>query len=158
MGDKTPSVAEFRASISYDPNTGEITRISGQRAGRVVGHHQPNGYLTITFRHRTYRFHRVAWALHTGGWPIGQIDHIDGVTTNNKWSNIRDVTAAVNSQNKREAYRNNQSKVQGATPMPTGEFMSRIFRNGRRVFLGVHPTAVAAGAAYQAAKVALDVP
>lgn len=158
MGDKTPSVAEFRAAFSYNPGTGEITRISGQRGGRVVGSVGHGGYLYLSHKDRGYLAHRVAWALHTGAWPIGQIDHRDGVTTNNRWGNIRDVTAAVNSQNKCRAYRNNQSKVQGATPMSTGEFMSRIFRNGRRIFLGVHPTAEAAGAAYQAAKMALDVP
>jgi len=156
MGDKTPSVAEFRAAFSYDPETGEITRISGQRAGKVVGSVGHGGYLYLTLGARTYLAHRVAWALHTGGWPIGQIDHRDGVATNNRWPNLRDVTAAVNSQNKRRAYRNNQAKVQGATPMPTGEFMARIFRNGQRIYLGVYPTADAAGEAYQAAKRALD--
>lgn len=43
--------------------------------------------------------HRLIWLLKTGRWPLEVIDHIDGVTTNNKWVNLRDVSRAENQKN-----------------------------------------------------------
>ena len=43
--------------------------------------------------------HRVAWALHYGEWPKGEIDHINGIKTDNRIENLRDVPHKENLHN-----------------------------------------------------------
>lgn len=53
------------------------TGVHGCRAGRIFG--------------QAHYAHRVAWALHHGGWPTDEIDHQDGDRANNRISNLREV-------------------------------------------------------------------
>lgn len=48
-----------------------------------------------------FRLHRVGWLLHYGFWPKDQIDHINGIRTDNRIGNLRDVTCAENHKNHR---------------------------------------------------------
>lgn len=43
--------------------------------------------------------HRVIWKLHSGKEPVGKIDHFNGDNFDNRWVNLRDVTASQNSKN-----------------------------------------------------------
>lgn len=59
-----------------------------------------------------WKAHRVAWLLHTGRWPEGQIDHEDGRKSNNIFTNLRDVPASENAKN-RKFYSANTSGFMG---------------------------------------------
>jgi len=52
-----------------------------------------------TFMRKTYAAHRVAWFLHHGAWPMGEIDHINGNAQDNRIANLRDVTHKENTRN-----------------------------------------------------------
>ncbi|MDH2092319.1 HNH endonuclease [Rhizobium pusense] len=43
--------------------------------------------------------HQVIWALQSGSWPAGEIDHINGIRTDNTWVNLRLTTKSGNCQN-----------------------------------------------------------
>jgi hypothetical protein len=45
----------------------------------------------------------LAWYLHHGHLPINLIDHIDGVRSNNRIDNLRDVTTQQNQWNHTKA-------------------------------------------------------
>ena len=70
------------------------------------------GY-NVTFLHgKPYKTHRIIWELNNG--PIEQdmqIDHIDGVTTNNKIENLRLVTNKENAENQKLAVNNTSGKI-----------------------------------------------
>lgn len=92
----------LRHLFNYDPETGVITRrVKMNRsgaAGYVVG--VPLlGYLRATVLRQNYGCHRIAWALHYGEWPDMHLDHINGIRTDNRIVNLREVTTAQNSFN-----------------------------------------------------------
>ena len=57
----------------------------------------------------------VAFTLHNGKFPDGQVDHLDGDGLNNAGSNLRDVNQRVNMCNAK-LYTSNVSGVKGVTP------------------------------------------
>lgn len=58
--------------------------------------------------------HRVIWAMHTGAWPIDQIDHINHNRDDNRIINLREVSVVENSQNSK-LYNTNSSGVTGVS-------------------------------------------
>jgi hypothetical protein len=87
----------------YDKDTGIFTRRHfGKRsklAGRV-GNIKTNGYLEVGIGGKKYLLHRLAWLYTYGLWPLFHIDHINGIKTDNRIANLRDVTHTVNMQNR----------------------------------------------------------
>ena len=70
-----------------------------------------NGYLNGEMFGRFYLSHRIIWLWMTGQWP-NIIDHINGVTNDNKWHNLRNVDAHENCKNRRRS-KTNTSGVTG---------------------------------------------
>ena len=65
----------------------------------ALNHLNDQGYLTGRIFYKLYRAHRVAWALHTGSWPLHEIDHVNGKRSDNRFTNLRDVTHQENGKN-----------------------------------------------------------
>jgi hypothetical protein len=153
---KRPLPAErLRELLHYDPETGVFTnrvnRGNRGKAGDVTGTDRGNGYIVMGVEGAVYYAHRLAWLYVTGEWPTLEIDHKDGNPSNNKFTNLRDVSDTVNYQNKRRAKSNSRTGVLGVS-RHRDKFIAWICVNGKRVYLGVHPTADAASAAYLAHK------
>jgi hypothetical protein len=87
----------------------------------------------------------------TGRWPNGVVDHINGDTSDNQWSNLRDVTHSVNCQNQRRAKRSNASGLLGVSFFD-GKPRASISVDGRPIHLGTFDTPEAAHQAYVEAK------
>jgi hypothetical protein len=94
--------------IHYQADTGKliwrVARPKGVRPGDEIKN-KVNGYVRVSLSGRTYAAHRVAWLLHYGSWPDGQVDHINGVRSDNRITNLRVVTHRENCQN-RVSHRN----------------------------------------------------
>jgi hypothetical protein len=71
-----------------------------------------NGYLRGTILQQTYLAHRVAYAI-CFGW-CREIDHINGVRTDNRIVNLRSVTKSENARNQ-PLKSNNSSGVVGVS-------------------------------------------
>lgn len=73
-------------------------RYAGRAAKvRAIG----GGHLTVRYASHCLLVHRVLWALHFGEWPKGEIDHINGVNTDNRLCNLRDTTKSENMRNQK---------------------------------------------------------
>jgi hypothetical protein len=148
---------EARRVLSYKPETGELywrvpSRNGVVKAGDLAGHLGVRGYWQIRAFGKAWPAHRVCWLLQFGAWPVGEIDHINGVKTDNRLCNLRDVSKAVNQQNKHRPQSNSTSGVLGASKLSNGKWRANIRAGGKNIYLGVFATAEDAGAAYQAAK------
>lgn len=145
---------QLHALVHYDPDTGLFTwRVNRQnvRAGDIAGTITDRGYCRITVSGRAYAAHRLAWLYVYGAWPTEQIDHINGIRNDNRIENLRDVSAAANSQNQRQP--------QGGNPFigvswvrKSNRWMVRIRIDGRQRYLGCFATSEEAQDAYIKAK------
>lgn len=85
--------------FNYCPTTGTITwrktRNNRVRTGDRAGTVNKNGVWQVSFDHKTYIQHRVAWLYMTGGWPKQHIRHIDGNLANNAWGNLSEVPQGI---------------------------------------------------------------
>lgn len=150
-----PLTAErLRELICYDLGTGVMTwRVSngGAHAGVVAGSLDHKGRRRVYVDARRHFAHRLAWLYVHGSWPDGVIDHIDGNPRNNAIGNLRDVSIAINAQNRHRPQKNNKTGVLGVSQM-NGRFRASITLKRTKKFLGMFDTAEEAYAAYVKAK------
>lgn len=90
----------------------------------------------------------TVWLMHTGRWPDGEIDHINGVRDDNRIENLRDVTHQTNAENRRRPVRASETGALGVTLTKDGRYRARICSKGRLLSLGVFGSADEAHAAY----------
>lgn len=156
MTNSTPELSAERARtlLAYDAETGifawKISRGSA-KAGTVAGSLNALGYSPIGVDGIRYYAHRLAFLIQTGAWPQYDVDHINGVCSDNRWSNLRDVTVSTNLQNQRAARADSSTGLLGASPNKGG-FVAQIQVDGRNQYLGTFLTAEQAHAAYLSAK------
>jgi hypothetical protein len=143
----TPS--ELRQLLDYNPETGVLTwRVRGREwfpsnnshavwnsrwAGRPAGWLSAStGYHTVMVLRKSYSAHRVAWAIHYGSWPEGEVDHADTNRLNNKVTNLRVASHSQNQANGK-AYKNNKTGFKGVYWDPKAEVYSVQIRANRRL-------------------------
>lgn len=108
------SAARLSEILSYCPKTGILRwKVARGRcaAGTVAGYDTGRGYIGIRVNGRCCYAHRVAFELMTGRSPEF-VDHINGVRTDNRWANLREVSRSGNGMNMKTPV-TNQSGVIG---------------------------------------------
>lgn len=141
--------------FEYSPENGTLTRRlkqTGTAKGSISGSTSSEGYLVTSVDGKVYKCHRLAWLYMTGEWPQGQIDHINGIRSDNRFENLRDVTKQTNIENQRKSQRSNKSTGVLGTFKNGKKFAARISHNNIKIYLGVFCTLEEASAAYIAAK------
>lgn len=119
--------------------------------GKVAGSTNKKGVVLLSMDGAICFMSRAIWLWHHGDWPVNLIDHIDGNTQNNRIENLRDVTHAVNSYNKRHRASRAQSNFTGVVKMRKS-WQATIQAAGRRIHLGCFLTKEEAFASYVTAK------
>lgn len=140
---------ELRAAFAYDPNTGKLFWKVGRRLGKEAFTATSHGYRVGTPFGKGYPAHRVIWAIMTGEWPSGEIDHDNGIRSDNRWTNLKDVTRGVNALNKATPRNNTSGAVGVSYHKAADKWVARI----KRTYLGIYETKAEAMAVRKQAEV-----
>jgi len=112
-----PSFETVNHLLAYCPETGDLTRkvrIGRLKVGAIAGYITAGGYRSVTVNGCWVQAHRLAWLLFYGVDPIAEIDHINGVKTDNRILNLRIASKAENCRN-RKLHRTNSSGYKGVS-------------------------------------------
>jgi hypothetical protein len=154
-----PSITDLQSRLDYDPATGLLTwrnrtvthpahigwntRFEGKVAGTV----QNCGYLMLKTSAGMMLAHRVAWAIHYGEWPDGELDHRDNDKHNNRIDNLR-IADRCNQMWNRPG--RNRLGYKGVS-LDGSRYRAKIVVKGDLIELGRFDTPQAASTAYQKA-------
>lgn len=136
----------LRDLLSYDAENGLLTWLhrpfskgswNAQYSGKpALTADCGQGYRVGAVLGRKVYAHRVAWALHYGVHPT-LIDHINGIRSDNRIENLRDVTATENARNACRKS-NNTSGVNGVSwNKQVGRWTAMITVDRKSKYLGL---------------------
>lgn len=146
---RTPDMLE---GLSRDGPTA-CKAFNQRSAGKEAMTAVRRGYRVGNIFSRTYSAHRVIWAIVTGDWPEGDVDHIDGDRTNNRLANLRDVSRQENLRNGGKLPSNSTGVTGVYRNTHTTKFSAKISVNNKSVHLGYFETIEAAAKARAEAEV-----
>jgi hypothetical protein len=142
----------LRRLLSYNSDTGELTWLSRDESwfknpkdakgwnkkytGKPAFQTLFRGYLQGGIFKRHYFAHRVAWALYRGSWPAGQIDHVNGVRSDNRIANLRDVSHSENQRNTKLRHDNKHGMPGVDWKAHASLWRVRVSRGGKRHLVG----------------------
>jgi hypothetical protein len=153
----TPSQKSLLEILDYDPSTGALiwrerpapegrcghhlrsrnTRWVGKRAGGLWTSQAGYRCRKINIFGRYLHEHRVIWKMVTGEEAGSHIDHINGDPTDNRWENLRSVSAKENSKNVR-MLKNNTSGVTGVFFLAKyNKWAAHVRVNRKKIHLGI---------------------
>ena len=131
-----------RQLLDYDPETGELrwkVRKGGRKVGVAAGttkSTESTGYLSITINRKSFLTHRLIWLWVYGYFPENQIDHINRIRSDNRLSNLREVSQTCNNRNCGMNHRN-KSGVKGISwSIRYGKWWSCITTTNKTKHLG----------------------
>ena len=148
---------EVRRLFTYNPETGDVVRrvSAGRRfaVGTVLKSMNDEGYIRTRINLREYKIHRLIWLYVHGVWPSGDIDHINGIKSDNRLANLRDVPRSLNQLNRHSPSRRSTSGFLGVSlDRQTGRWMAQVGFQGKMRRIGSFETPEEASDAYRSAK------
>lgn len=113
-----------------------------------------SGYKHGSMFGRATLAHRVLFAIHNGKWPTNQIDHVNGVRSDNKAGNLRDVTKSQNGRNMAMRKTNTSGVIGVFWRKREQKWSAEIKSAGKQISLGYFADIESATAARKAAELA----
>jgi hypothetical protein len=110
------NINELKTLFRYCPDTGHIYWIAkgkGKIKKKPAGTLLKSGYIGIWITDKRHQAHRLAWALHHGKFSKDQIDHKNGIKTDNRICNLREATNSQNGKNLPSLTKANKSGCRG---------------------------------------------
>ena len=128
-----------KVSSEFDYRDGALFRKSTGRRG----YERPDGYVYVRLNGKSYGEHRLVHLLFTGEWPY-QVDHKNGVRSDNRPDNLRSATHSENCMNRKP-----MRSAKGCYWQPKrNKWIAQIGINGKRKTIGYYGTEEDAAKAY----------
>jgi len=125
--------------LNYNPKTGVFTRKfsgSGVKRSLEAGSINARGYVIVMVEGFRFKGHRLAFLYMIGYLSENQVDHIDRCSSNNSWSNLREVSQSCNMRNTGNST-NNTSGVKGVIYNKLrGKWVAQIDINRKTKYIG----------------------
>lgn len=140
-----PAQSLLNELFEYDPDTGIVIRkvkTNLSAAGCIVGcicERPTVTYLVVRIKQIKYVLHRIIWKMVTGEDP-NFIDHINGIGTDNRWVNLRNVDRVANQRNCKVRQDNKSGTVGVGKHKLSGKWAANIRHNKRQIHLGLFDT------------------
>jgi hypothetical protein len=149
-----------REFLEYEPKTGLLTwkeRLrkwfksdrdwkiwnSNFKGTEAFTHTTPFGYKQGTILRKSYQAHRIIWLWVTGEWPKS-VDHKNGIRTDNRWENLRNVSISKNMRNQKKNSKNTSGFRGVYFHKRSGKWVASI----KKIHLGIFDTPEEAFEAY----------
>lgn len=145
----------LKSLLDYDPSTGVFVWLVSPtrcvKVGQIAGCADGEGYVKIRIKGRAYKASRLAFLFMLGRWPSDEVDHKNGITSDDSWGNLRETDRAGNSLN-RSRQKKNKSGYKGVCfQRNTGRWQAQIKCKKKCYYIGAFETPEAAHAAYVSA-------
>ena len=141
-----------KSRLRYDKDSGVFTWTESRgsvKAGDLAKSVNSLGYARVKVGGVHHLAHRLAWAFVHGSFPESEIDHVNGIKTDNRIENLRLATRSENQRNKGKLS-NNKSGFKGVNWNPsTKKWAARCMVNGKRTHIGYFDDVALAASAYQ---------
>lgn len=148
--------SELKRVIHYEPTNGVFTRLvtrGNAKRGTIAGTSTTSGHMQMMIHGTLYLLHRLAFLYMTGSFPSDEVDHINHISGDNRWRNLRSATRCDNSRN-RTMNNNNTSGHAGVVwNKRNKKWYARIVINSKQIHLGAFNNIENAKAARQTARV-----
>jgi len=126
--------------LKYDLETGIFTWLKSPhpriKEGDLAGSEDKNGYIQIRLNKKQYYAHRLAWFYITKSLPKDQIDHINHIRDDNRFSNLREVSHLDNGKNQSKSKLNTSGHTGVTWDKINQKWVAKITVNKHRVHLG----------------------
>jgi hypothetical protein len=93
--------ARVKELFEYYPNGCLVRKIqtsNRNKVGNIVGSNNGNGYLRLSIQSKHYYLHQIIFLWHKGYIPK-EIDHKNGIRSDNRIENLREATHLQNGKN-----------------------------------------------------------
>lgn len=133
------SQQELKNRVTYDPDSGNFvwrTSSGTVKAGYRSKSLDTSGYFQIQILGKRYLHHRLAFLYMTGQFPLEEVDHINGIRTDNRWLNLRLVSRLENRKNVRMLDSNTSGHVGVRWLEDRGKWRAYIKSDRKQKMLG----------------------
>lgn len=126
--------------LSYNRETGEFIRIKTNsykiKPGSKAGGINTIGYVQIGIDGKIYLAHRIAWLFEYGEWPEFEIDHANGLRSDNRIINLREAKHHENICNRPKQINNTSGYKNVSWSKTMDQWMVRINFNKKSIIVG----------------------
>jgi len=127
----------------FEYREGSLIRKKGVRgkntkSGAIAGTPISGGYINICINQKKYRAHRLIWLMFNGNMPDGDIDHVNGIRSDNRIENLRCVSRRENCKNQQLRSDNKSGTVGVCFNSQRNKWESYIKAGDKKINLGLY--------------------
>lgn len=133
----------FSGTLTWKVSTNRRVKIRSQAGCKI----DASGRRFLGLKGQQILVHHAVWALAYGYWPT-EIDHINRDPSDNRLTNLREVTHAQNAKNKGVSSRNKSGFKGVSFSKNENKYAAHIGHNNKTIRIGSYSTPELAAAAY----------